>query len=102
MPQAKRYRFSYDDQELARMGRIIGHPARIKMLQELRTTPLVTFDYLQKIIPLSRPSVSRHLQELIKAGLVLVTAYGDEASAYRLCVEADEELRMRLREFLKG
>lgn len=101
MPQAKRYRFSYDDQELARMGRILGHPARIVILEKLAREGALAFESIQMIIPLDRTTVSGHLQELIKQGLIELVDQSGRGTAYRLNELAFEAMREILGRFVE-
>jgi DNA-binding transcriptional ArsR family regulator len=55
---------------LAAFARALSHPARIAILRQLipgRETPAMT---IVKSLPLSQPACSRHLAELVKAGLL--------------------------------
>ncbi|WP_033316848.1 ArsR/SmtB family transcription factor [Pontibacter roseus] len=70
MTYTKATAFGEEQQELAKMAKVLSHPARIAILQHLaRTQRCISGDIAQEI-PLSRTTVSQHLQELKSAGLI--------------------------------
>jgi DNA-binding transcriptional ArsR family regulator len=62
----------FDDnlQDLARFARVISHPARLAILQYLAETKTCISGDITDFIPLSRTTVSQHLKELRKLGLI--------------------------------
>ncbi len=70
MTYAKKKLFSQRFQTISSISRALSHPARLAILDYLaRLDQCVSGDITDKI-PLSRPTVSQHLQELKKAGLI--------------------------------
>ncbi len=67
----KKANFSKEDQELAELARVLSHPARIAILRFLATTVSCMSGDISEEIPLSRTTVSQHLQELKRAGLII-------------------------------
>lgn len=63
-------RFDESLQELAGLARVISHPARLAILKYLAETKKCISGDISDFIPLSRTTVSQHLQELRKAGLI--------------------------------
>lgn len=58
------------ENDLAMMAKALGHPARIAILQFLiKTNACVCGDIVDEL-PLSQSTVSQHLKELKKAGLI--------------------------------
>ena len=62
----------FDDslQSLALFAKAIAHPARLAILQHLAESPGCVSGDISKTLPLSRSTVSQHLQELKKMGLI--------------------------------
>lgn len=62
--------FSKDQNTLAVISRVLGHPARIAILQELlREKSCICGDLVEKI-GLAQPTISQHLRELKTIGLI--------------------------------
>ena len=70
MTYSKKNAFSSDLQEIASICKVLSHPARIAILQHLSNCNTCISGDISKEIPLSRTTVSQHLQELKKAGLI--------------------------------
>ena len=62
----------FDDnlQELAILAKAISHPARLAILQYLAETKTCISGDISDFLPLSRTTVSQHLTELKKIGLI--------------------------------
>ena len=70
MGLTKTEEFTKTQNELALMLKALGHPARIAILQFLiKTKSCVCGDIVDEL-PLSQSTVSQHLTELKKAGLI--------------------------------
>lgn len=68
--------FSEDQNKLAGIARVLGHPARIAILEHLfRTESCICGDLVQEI-GLSQPTISQHLKELKNLGLIKGTIEG--------------------------
>jgi DNA-binding transcriptional ArsR family regulator len=63
-------KYSNKDIKLARFARALGHPARIAILKHLASLETCCFNEISKEIPLADSTVSQHLAELKKAGLI--------------------------------
>ena len=62
--------FSTEQNQLAALAKALGHPARIAILEYLsRVQGCVCGDLVDEL-PLSQSTVSQHLRELKKAGLI--------------------------------
>jgi ArsR family transcriptional regulator, arsenate/arsenite/antimonite-responsive transcriptional repressor len=63
---------SYPDEDLklARFARALGHPARIAILKHLASLETCCFHEISSELPLANSTVSQHLTELKKAGLI--------------------------------
>ncbi|MDP3444982.1 MAG: metalloregulator ArsR/SmtB family transcription factor [Ignavibacteria bacterium] len=62
--------FDADLQKLADIARVMSHPARLAILRYLAQCNSCISGDISNEIPLSRTTVSQHLQELKKAGLI--------------------------------
>lgn len=56
--------------ELAKLARALGHPARIAILRHLASLDTCCFTEISNELPLAISTVSQHLVELKKAGLI--------------------------------
>lgn len=62
--------FNNELQELARFAKAISHPARLAILKYLAETKTCISGDISDQLPLSRTTVSQHLKELKKLGLI--------------------------------
>jgi len=70
MTYTKSYRFDEALQQLARLAKVLSHPARLAILHHLSWTETCISGDISNEIPLSRTTVSQHLQELKNLGLI--------------------------------
>ncbi|MEM8527568.1 MAG: metalloregulator ArsR/SmtB family transcription factor [Bacteroidota bacterium] len=76
MGLTKTEQFTEEQNNLAAMTKALAHPARIAILQYLLSTgACITKDIVDEL-PLAQPTISQHLKELKKAGLVKGTIEG--------------------------
>ncbi len=62
--------FSEEQMRLANLAKVLGHPARIAIVQHLiKVNKCVNGDIVDEL-PLSQSTVSQHLKELKQAGLI--------------------------------
>ena len=62
--------FSEEVNELALLFKAMGHPARIAIIQFLRTQEKCICTDLVNELPLAQPTISQHLKELKNAGII--------------------------------
>lgn len=62
--------FDDDLQRLAEIAKVMSHPARLAILRYLAKCNTCISGDISNEIPLSRTTVSQHLQELKKVGLI--------------------------------
>jgi len=62
--------FDADLQEISTLAKILSHPARLAILRYLAKTSTCISGDISNNMPLSRTTISQHLQELKKAGLI--------------------------------
>lgn len=70
MGTSKTEGFSKKQLELAEIARALAHPARIAILQYLARVNACIGVEIVDAIPLSQPTISRHLKELKAVGLI--------------------------------
>jgi predicted transcriptional regulator len=92
MTYSKTEHFTEDLQRLASIAKVLSHPARLSILQYLAETKCCISGDITDEIPLSRTTVSQHLQELKKAGIIQGTVSGVKIN-YCLCSSNIQELK---------
>lgn len=70
MGRSKSSEFSQFDNELATVAKALAHPARIAILRHLLEHPSCVCGDIVEALPLSQSTVSQHLSELKKVGLI--------------------------------
>ena len=70
MAKSKTKEFSVEINNLAEIAKALSHPARIKILQILTQMESCITGELVDMLPLSQSTVSQHLNELKKVGLI--------------------------------
>lgn len=77
--------FTPEQNELARIARVLGHPARVAIVQHLaRINACINGDLVQEL-GLAQATISQHLRELKEAGLIQGTIEGVSVS---YCINA--------------
>ncbi len=85
MAQRKEQGFTPEDRQLAEAAKALSHPARIAILRTLAQRGTCLCGEIVEVMPLAQSTVSQHLKELKKAGLISGTVDGPK-SCY--CVDA--------------
>lgn len=70
MTYAKTAAFTQDQQQLARVAKALAHPARVAIMQLLASKQTCISGDIAAELPLSRTTVSQHLQELKALDLI--------------------------------
>ncbi|RTQ47484.1 ArsR family transcriptional regulator [Hymenobacter gummosus] len=70
MTYAKTTAFTEEQQQLARVAKALAHPARVAIIQLLATKQTCISGDIAAELPLSRTTVSQHLQELKALDLI--------------------------------
>ncbi|MEM7572777.1 MAG: helix-turn-helix domain-containing protein [Bacteroidota bacterium] len=84
MAQAKRYLFSEHFQEVAQLGFILSHPARLRIVELLAQEGVLESAQVVDRLPLSAATVSKHLRYLERAGLLRFAATPFGTAGYQL------------------
>lgn len=72
----KKMDFQKEEIELAEIAKALAHPARIAILKTLSEKNTCICGEIVEVLPLSQSTVSQHLKELKKVGLVQGTVDG--------------------------
>jgi DNA-binding transcriptional ArsR family regulator len=81
---AKLEEFEVELQEMAKTAKVLSHPARLAIIKYLAEQKTCISGDISNEIPLSRTTVSQHLQELKEAGLIKGTIDGLKVN-YCIC-----------------
>ncbi len=87
MPVAKTEEFQQSDMVLADIAKALSHPARINILRILNELNSCITGELVDLLPLSQSTVSQHLKELKRVGLIK-----GEIDGPRTCYCLDERV----------
>lgn len=99
MGLSKKTEFSNRENQIADLAKALGHPARIAILEFLaRQNACICGDIVQEL-PLSQATVSQHLAELKRVGLIKGAIAGPTV-CYCIDKKAWDEARDLLSEFL--
>ena len=100
MASSKIEKFTRDEIKLAEFAKAFAHPARIVILRHLASLETCCFNEISGELPLADSTVSQHLAELKKAGLVQGNF---EPPRIRYCINYDnwKLARKYFKEFTK-
>ncbi len=62
--------FDTKQQQIAEIGKILSHPARIAIIQLLAEKKEIKTGNISDFLPIARTTVSKHLKDLQTAGLI--------------------------------
>ena len=79
--------FTDEQNNLAQIAKVLGHPARIAIIQELLKLNSCICGDLVDVIPLAQPTISRHLKELKSIGIIKGTI---EGTSVNYCIDAGQ------------
>lgn len=92
--------FSIELQELAKFAKVISHPARLAILKYLAETKTCISGDISDYLPLSRSTVSQHLNDLKELGLIHGEIDGLKVN-YCLCGSTITKYKSMFDEFFK-
>jgi ArsR family transcriptional regulator, arsenate/arsenite/antimonite-responsive transcriptional repressor len=99
MGTSKKDAFSGEQNRLADIAKALGHPARVAILQYLAKQDACMCGDIVDELPLSQATVSQHLAELKRVGLIRGEIEGPRV-CYCIDQKAWNEARKLLSEFL--
>ncbi len=62
--------FTSEVNQMAEILKALGHPARLRIIEYLAESPSCICNDLVDELPLAQPTISRHLSELKKVGII--------------------------------
>ncbi|MEO2053296.1 MAG: metalloregulator ArsR/SmtB family transcription factor [Allomuricauda sp.] len=95
MGLTKTHMFTDKQNELARIAKVLAHPARVAILEYISKQDACICTDLVDIIGLAQPTISQHLNEIKKIGLLKGTFEGKN-----LCYCIDQERWKEIQETL--
>lgn len=84
--------FSDEQNEIANFAKVIGHPARVAILQRLFAIYACVCGDLVNEIGLAQPTISQHLKELKNLGLIQGTIDGTSVC---YCIHKENWTKMK-------
>ncbi len=84
--------FSDEQNEIANFAKVIGHPARVAILQRLFAIGACVCGDLVNEIGLAQPTISQHLKELKSLGLIQGTIDGTSVC---YCIHKENWTKMK-------
>lgn len=87
--------FTTETNEMAEILKALGHPARLEIVKILMTSATCICGDIVDILPLTQSTVSKHLSELKKVGLIKGIITGNS-----ICYCLDEKVIQRIQEFV--
>ena len=87
MAKSKKDEFSTDEIKIAEIAKAIAHPARIRILKILNDCQTCITGTIVDQLPLSQSTVSQHLAELKRVGLII-----GEVDGPKTCYCLDEKV----------
>ncbi|MEX1002169.1 MAG: metalloregulator ArsR/SmtB family transcription factor [Crocinitomicaceae bacterium] len=92
MGLTKKDLFSTDQNEMAEVAKVLGHPARIAILEHLLTANECVNGQLVQELGLAQATISQHLKELKKIKLIKGTI---EGTSMCYCIDADKWTQLK-------
>lgn len=86
MGATKTDHFTDSQNQIAKMAKALGHPARIAIIEYLMKVNQCICGDIVNELPLAQPTVSQHLKELKNAGIIKGSIEGNS-----ICYCIDEE-----------
>lgn len=69
--------YTQEQIEISTLMKVLGHPARVAILEHLLEVKECICGQIVDILPLAQPTVSQHLKELRNAGLIKGSVEGN-------------------------
>lgn len=84
--------FTKDQNEIGSIAKVLGHPARVAILQHLFKIKSCVCGDLVEEIGLAQPTISQHLKELKKLGFIKGNIEGNSVC---YCIDVDNWSKMK-------
>lgn len=89
--------FSIETNQMSEILKALGHPARLEIVQFLLKSPSCICGDIVGILPLAQSTVSKHLSELKKVGIIKGTITGNN-----ICYCIDEAVFEKIKTFFQS
>ncbi len=96
MAVSKAHKFDQRQNTVAKIAKALSHPARVAIIQHIASRSSCICNDLVEELPLSQSTISQHLNELKKAGLIK-----GEVDGPKICYCIDTEVWEEAREVLE-
>ena len=93
--------YSENQNEIARITKAMGHPARVAIVEHLAKMNECVCGKIVEILPLAQPTVSQHLKELKNAGIIKGEVEGNSV-CYCIDKKAIETISLYFSTLLKN
>ena len=93
MVLTKKDLFDNDDKLIANLAKALSHPARVKILSILNEKNVCMCGEIVELLPLAQSTISQHLKELKKVGLIRGDIDGP-----KICYCLDKNVIVKARE----
>jgi len=87
--------FSAETNEMAEILKALGHPARLEIVHFLMKSSSCICGDIVEVLPLAQSTVSKHLSELKKVGIIKGTVTGNN-----ICYCLDEKIIQKIQIFI--
>ena len=84
--------FTEEQNKLANIAKVLGHPARVAILNHLFNINTCVCGDLVEVIGLAQPTISQHLKELKNAGLIKGSVDGTKVC---YCIDTENWSKMK-------
>ncbi|WP_282134111.1 ArsR/SmtB family transcription factor [Seonamhaeicola maritimus] len=92
MGVTKSEKFTTEQNEIALLAKVLGHPARVAIIQHLFKINTCICGDLVDEIGLAQPTISQHLKELKNSGLIKGNI---EGTSVCYCIDKDNWTKMK-------
>ncbi|MCL9782708.1 metalloregulator ArsR/SmtB family transcription factor [Vibrio sp. S4M6] len=97
MAEAKKNQFNQTHNDVSDLGKALSHPARVMILEILAQENQCVGDLVERI-PLAQSTISQHIKELKKHGLILAESRGQQ-SFYCINHPRYQQLQLAMAQF---
>lgn len=87
MGTTKSHKFNAEQNQIAAFAKAFAHPARVAIIQQLITKKACICGDLVDVLPLSQSTISQHLKELKRIGIIT-----GEIDGPKVCYCIDDEV----------
>jgi ArsR family transcriptional regulator, arsenate/arsenite/antimonite-responsive transcriptional repressor len=101
MAKAKIEDFTTDESTLADIAKALSHPARIKILKILSEMDVCMCGEIVDLLPLAQATVSQHLKELKRVGLIKGEIEGPK-TCYCVDVKATDNFYSMIKNYFEN